>query len=83
MTKYPTASEKDLEIAFLGQPQPHFVYFRSFHNANKILTIGIWSVDCVLGTWTRSSRIEGADESTELWWHPNLEIISIRLQTSS
>ena len=27
-------------------------------------------VDGVLVTWTRGSKMEGADESTELWWNP-------------
>ena len=25
----------------------------------------------MLGSRTRGGRMEGADESTELWWHPN------------
>ena len=29
----------------------------------------------MLGTWTRGSRMEGADESTELWRHPNIFLI--------
>ena len=30
------------------------------------------SIDNVLGTWTRGGKMEGADESTELWRHPYL-----------
>ena len=29
------------------------------------------SIDGLLGTWTRGARMEGTNESTELWWHPN------------
>ena len=34
--------------------------------------------DGVLGTRTRGSRMEGADESTELWRHP-LHFVSVML----
>ena len=34
------------------------------------LTINDKSIDGVLGTKTRGSRIKGADKSTELWQHP-------------
>ena len=59
----------------MGHCLPLFVYFRSFHiliqwqiyNFNNIN----WkSVDGVLGTQTWDGRMEGADESTELWRHP-------------
>ena len=36
-------------------------------------TIQVWidkSVDGVLGAWTQGGRMEGADKSTEPWWHP-------------
>ena len=33
------------------------------------------SVDGVLWTWTQDSRMEGADESTELWWPPILLLV--------
>ena len=26
----------------------------------------------MIGTQTRSGRMVGADETTELWWHPNV-----------
>ena len=26
----------------------------------------------MLGSRTQGGRMEGADESTELWWHPNI-----------
>ena len=32
------------------------------------------SVNGVLGSQTRGSRMEGADESTELWQHPIVNI---------
>ena len=42
-----------------------FVYFRLFHTTqfNK-------SIDVVLGTQTWGGRMEGAEESSEPWWHP-------------
>ena len=39
-------------------------------NVAQILTINGKSVDGVLGTRTQCGRMEGADESTELWRHP-------------
>ena len=35
-------------------------------------TLNDKTVDGVLGTRTRGRRMEGADESTELWRHPLL-----------
>ena len=29
----------------------------------------------MLGTQTQGSRMEGIDESTELWWHPTYVIV--------
>ena len=37
------------------------------------LTINYKSIDGVLGTQTRGSRMVGTDESTELWRHPIFE----------
>ena len=56
-------------------PGLFFVYFRSFRNAktnrcSTNLTLNDKSVDGVLGTSTWGGRMEGADESTELWRHP-------------
>ena len=48
-----------------------FVYFHSFsHRMDKYstnLTINDKSVDGMLGSQTRGGRMEGTDESTELW----------------
>ena len=30
------------------------------------------SIDGVLGIWIQDHLMEGADESTELWWPPSL-----------
>ena len=56
------------------QTRPLFIYFRSFHMTNIGSTNTIYdkSVDGVLGTQTRCSRIVGTDESTELWLQPHL-----------
>ena len=59
----------------MGQNQPLFVYFRSFHCAKINLTIIDKSVDGVLGTRTRGGRMDGSDESTEQWRHPVYPII--------
>ena len=36
------------------------------------------SVDGVLGIWTQDRNMEGADESTQLWWVQNLWTIQRR-----
>ena len=57
----------------MGQSRPLFVYFRSFHIPIQMTNIQFEqyqlkkSIDGVLGTRTRGSRMEGADKSTELW----------------
>ena len=38
----------------------------------KIPNINDKSVDGVLGSRVQGGRMEGADESTELWWHPKV-----------
>ena len=52
--------------------RPLFVYFSFFSHDNYItnLTINDKSVDGVLGTQTQGGRMDGPDESTELWRHP-------------
>ena len=35
-------------------------------------TLNYKSIDGVLRSKTRCSRMEGADKSTELWWHPKI-----------
>ena len=52
----------------MGQSRPLFVYFRSF-----LITISLQiekSNDDVLGIRTRGRRMEGADNTTELWRPP-------------
>ena len=39
-------------------------------NIAQILTINEKSIDGVLGTQTWGSMMEGANESTKLWWPP-------------
>ena len=60
---------------FIGQTRPLFNYFRSFHKYSTNLTINYKSIDGVLGTWTRGSRMVDADESTELLRHPPFYLI--------
>ena len=44
------------------------------------LTINDKSVDGMLGSQTRGGRMEGADESTELWVLPNQSILTSDFQ---
>ena len=49
-----------------------FCLFSFFsHDKYSTNTVNEKSVDGVLGTQTRGGRMVGADESTELWRHPN------------
>ena len=48
-----------------------FISFFSHDKYSTNLTINDKSIDGVLGTRTRGGRMVGADESTELWRHPN------------
>ena len=58
------------KVFFNGPTRPLFVYFCSFHmNKCSTNTINEKSIDGVLGTRTRGSRMVGADKSTELWQH--------------
>ena len=58
-------------------PNPgSFCLFSSFlHGTNQILIDK--SIDGVLGTRTRGGRMEGVDESTELWRHPYLYLLTL------
>ena len=42
---------------------------------NSNLTITVKSIDGVLGIQTWGGRMEGTDESTELWRHPAADFI--------
>ena len=60
-------------IVFLNGPQAaSFCLFSSFCRSNdKYSTIEYGKgLDGVLGIWTQNHRMEGADESTELWLPP-------------
>ena len=46
--------------------------FFSRDECSTNLNINDESIDGVLGTWTRGSRMVGTDKSTELWRHPSL-----------
>ena len=62
-----------VKIAILNGPIPaSFCLFSSF--PHYIIQKIDESVDGVLGTWTRDSRMEGADEFIELWRHPKIAI---------
>ena len=62
-------------LCFKNGPNPaSFLFiFVPFHNTRtkivQIFTINELSIDEVLGSRTRGSMMEGADESTELWRH--------------
>ena len=60
----------------MDQSRPLFVYFRSF-----LVTISTQiekSIDGMLGIRTRGRRMEGADESTELWRPPLVVVFHAR-----
>ena len=62
----------------MGQTRPLFVYFRSFRIILRSnLTINDKCIDGVLGSRTEGGRIEDADESTELWRHPNIKNVLV------
>ena len=56
----------------MDQTQPFLFIFCPFLNTvtNVVQNLTIKSVDAVLGIRTWDSKIVGADDSTELWWHP-------------
>ena len=58
---------------FKNGPNPaSFCLFSFFsHDKYSTNTINDKSIDGVLGTRTRGGRMAGANESTELWQHPN------------
>ena len=56
-------------IVFNGPIPSSFCLISSFPHDNIQIQIDK-SVDGVLGTQTRTVRMEGADKSTELWQHP-------------
>ena len=80
----PTYHEGDLcnnvSSGFLkmGQIRPILFIFVLFsHCKDKYstnLTINDKSIDGVLGSRTQGGRMEGTDESTELWWHPKCDL---------
>ena len=57
---------------FKNGPNPASFLFSFFSHGkySTNLTIRDNSIEDVLGTRTRGSRMVGADESSELWWHP-------------
>ena len=55
----------------MGQSRPLFRLFLSFPHDTIQIQIDN-SIDGVLGTWTQGDKMEGADKSTELWWHPSI-----------
>ena len=55
-------------------PKPASFCLFSFFSYDKYstnLTINDKNIYGVLGTRTQGGRMVGADESTELWWHPS------------
>ena len=55
----------------MDQTRPLFVLFLFFsHDKYSTNTINDQSVDGVLWSRTKGGRMVGADDSTELWWHP-------------
>ena len=58
---------------FFKWAKPLFVLFSDrMDKYSTNLTINEKSVDGMLGSRTRGGRMEGADESTELWRHPHI-----------
>ena len=64
----------------MGQSRPLFVYFRPFHITNQLQIDK--SIDGVLGIRTRGRRMEGADETTELWRPPGFESFALLTKKS-
>ena len=60
----------------MGHNRPLFLFISSFQHVTIQIQIDK-SVDGVLGIQTWGGRMEGADKSTELWWHPSYKIITI------
>ena len=58
----------------MGQNRSLFLYFCSFltmqDRYSTHLTVNDKSIDGMLGSQTRGSRMEGSDESNEIWRHP-------------
>ena len=66
-------SRYHLITRFFKWAKPGLFLFNSFFSHDKYstnLTINDKSIDGVLGTWTWGGRMLGANESSELWWHP-------------
>ena len=65
----------------MGQSRPLLVYVHPFQRTQ--ININWKSIHGVLGTWTWGGRMEGADESAELWRHavPN-HIVSLDFRKS-
>ena len=63
----------------MGQTRPLFGLFLFFSQCkdkySTNFTINDKSIDGVLGSRTRGSMMEGADESTELWRHSKLVLL--------
>ena len=59
----------------MGQSQPPFCLFWSFLHGSIQIYIDK-SVDVFLGTQTQGGRMEGTDESTELWRHPTINLLT-------
>ena len=57
-------------LIFLNGPNPANFFLFFSHIARTNLTIIEKSIDGMLGSQTWGGRMEGADESNELWWHP-------------
>ena len=71
---------RELQFIFLknGPIQASFVYFHPFLITISIIQIEK-SFDGVLGIRTHSRRMEGADETTELWGPPQDKILVLYL----
>jgi len=74
---FANSTNRRIPLFLNGQTRPLFLFiFVLFsHRVDKYstnLTIIEKSIDGMLGSWTRGSRMEGADESTELWRDPTL-----------
>ena len=62
--------QQELSLKIGPIPASFSVYFRLFYKmTNQIQSDK--SIDGVLVTQIQSGRMEGIDESTELWRHPN------------
>ena len=75
-------SRKNIFFFFKKRAKPDLFCLFLFFSHDKYST-NTTNEKSVLGTRTWGGRIVGADESTELWWHPLNNIFKLTTETYS